>query len=112
MARRQQRIYMPQFRQQMVELVRLGRKYEDLGPEFGCTLVVDPAAVKRAERDELAGQATPRESQAQAGAGSGAPRKGDSLQIQLIDGEEPACYYCLDMRLPWRLASARIFPVN
>lgn len=54
MARRQPRIYMPQFRQQMVELVRLGRKYEDLGPEFGCTLVVDPAAVKRAERDELA----------------------------------------------------------
>ncbi len=48
---KEQRIYTPEFRQQMVELVRLGRKYEDLAEEFGCTSWSIRQWVKRAERD-------------------------------------------------------------
>lgn len=48
---KKQRIYTPEFRQQMVELVRLGRKYEDLAEEFGCTSWSIRQWVKRAERD-------------------------------------------------------------
>jgi transposase len=51
MAKKQQRTYTPEFRQQMVELVRLGRKYEDLAEEFGCTSWSIRQWVKRAERD-------------------------------------------------------------
>ena len=51
MAKKKQRIYTPEFRQQMVELVRLGRKYEDLAQEFGCTSWSIRQWVKRAERD-------------------------------------------------------------
>jgi transposase-like protein len=31
-----QRMYTPEFRQQMVELVRANRKYADMEKEFGC----------------------------------------------------------------------------
>lgn len=48
---KKQRIYTPEFRQQMVELVRLGRTYEDLAEEFGCTSWSIRQWVKRAERD-------------------------------------------------------------
>jgi transposase len=51
MAKKQQRTYTPEFRQQMVELVRLGRKYEELAEEFGCTSWSIRQWVKRAERD-------------------------------------------------------------
>ena len=51
MAKKQQRISTPEFRQQMVELVGLGRKYEDLAEEFGCTSWSIRQWVKQAERD-------------------------------------------------------------
>lgn len=51
MAKKQQRTYTPEFRQQMVELVRLGRRYEDLAEEFGCTSWSIRQWAKRAERD-------------------------------------------------------------
>jgi len=34
---KKQRMYTPEFRQQMVELIRAGRKDEDLEKEFGYT---------------------------------------------------------------------------
>ena len=46
-----QRTYTPEFRQQMVELVRVGRKYDDLAAEFGCSYWSIRQWVKRADRD-------------------------------------------------------------
>lgn len=51
MTKKQQRRYTPEFREQMVELVRLGRKYEDLAEEFGCSSWSIRQWVKQAERD-------------------------------------------------------------
>ena len=48
---KKQRTYTPEFRQQMVELVRVGRKYEELGAEFGCSSWSIRQCVKRADRD-------------------------------------------------------------
>jgi transposase len=45
------RTYTPEFRQQMVELVRAGRKYADLEKEFGCTSWSIRQWVKQANRD-------------------------------------------------------------
>lgn len=46
-----QRKYPPEFRRQMVELVRAGRKFADLEQEFGCTGWSIRQWVKQAERD-------------------------------------------------------------
>jgi transposase len=46
-----QRKYTPEFRQQMVELVRVGRKYADLEKEFGCTGWSIRQWVKQADQD-------------------------------------------------------------
>ena len=43
--------YPPEFRRQMVELVRSGRKYADLGKQFGCTGWSIRQWVKQADRD-------------------------------------------------------------
>ena len=48
---KQQRTYTPEFRQQMVELVRVGRKYDELAQEFGCSSWSIRQWVKRADRD-------------------------------------------------------------
>ena len=48
---KKQRTYTPEFRQQMVELVRAGRKYADLEKEFGCTGWSIRQWVKQADRD-------------------------------------------------------------
>ena len=45
------RKYTPEFRRQMVELVRAGRKFADLAKEFGCTGWSIRQWVKQAERD-------------------------------------------------------------
>ncbi len=47
--------YPPEFRQQMVELVRLGRKPSDLAKEFGCHETIISAWLRQARADELAG---------------------------------------------------------
>jgi transposase len=44
--------YAPEFRRQMVELVRAGRKAEDLGREFGLTGQAIRNWVRQADRDE------------------------------------------------------------
>lgn len=46
-----QRTYTPEFRQQMVELVRVGRRYDELASEFGCSSWSIRQWVKRAARD-------------------------------------------------------------
>ena len=43
--------YTPEFRQQMVELVRAGRKPKQLSQEFGCSHWSIKSWVKQAERD-------------------------------------------------------------
>jgi transposase-like protein len=48
---KKQRTYTPEFRQQMVELVRVGRKYDELAAEFGCSSWSIRQWVKRADRD-------------------------------------------------------------
>jgi transposase len=48
---KKQRTYTPEFRQQMVELVRIGRKYDELAHEFGCSSWSIRQWVKRADRD-------------------------------------------------------------
>ena len=48
---KKQRMYTPEFRQQMVELVRAGRTYADLEKEFGCTGWSIRQWVKQADRD-------------------------------------------------------------
>lgn len=48
---KKQRTYTPEFRQQMVELVRVGRKYDELAQEFGCSSWSIRQWVKRADRD-------------------------------------------------------------
>ena len=45
------RTYTPEFRQQMVELVRAGRKFSELEKEFGCTGWSIRQWVKQADRD-------------------------------------------------------------
>ena len=50
-----QRKYTPEFRQQMVELVRTGRKFDELAKEFGCTGWSIRQWVKQADRDALRG---------------------------------------------------------
>lgn len=47
--------YPPEFRQQMVELVRLGRKPGDLAKEFGCHETSISAWLRQAHADELGG---------------------------------------------------------
>lgn len=48
---KKQRTYTPEFRQQMIELVRTGRKFADLGKEFGCTGWSIRQWVKQADRN-------------------------------------------------------------
>jgi transposase len=43
--------YTPEFRRQMIELVRTGRKPSQLAPEFGCTAWSIQRWVNQAERD-------------------------------------------------------------
>ena len=43
--------YAPEFRQQMVELVRAGRQPKELSKEFGCSHWSIQTWVKQAERD-------------------------------------------------------------
>ena len=47
--------YAPEFRQQMVELVRAGRKPSELAKEFGCHDTSIGAWVRQANADELGG---------------------------------------------------------
>ena len=47
--------YPPEFRQQMVELVRLGRKTSELAKEFGCHETSISSWVRQAHADELGG---------------------------------------------------------
>lgn len=47
--------YPPEFRQQMVELVRLGRKPSDLAKEFGCHETSISAWLRQARADEPGG---------------------------------------------------------
>jgi putative transposase len=46
-----QRVYTPEFRRQMVELHRAGRKFDELAKEFGCTSWSIRQWVKQADRD-------------------------------------------------------------
>ena len=48
---KKQRMYTPEFRQQMVELIQAGRTYEDLEKESGCTGWSILKWVKKADRD-------------------------------------------------------------
>lgn len=48
---KKQRKYTPEFRQQMVELVRAGRAYAELEKEFGCTGWTIRQWVKQADRN-------------------------------------------------------------
>jgi len=45
------RVYTPEFRRQMVELQRVGRGFDELAKEFGCTSWSIRQWVKQAERD-------------------------------------------------------------
>jgi transposase len=45
------RTYTPEFRQQMVALVRAGRKFDELAKEFGCTGWSIRQWVKQADRN-------------------------------------------------------------
>jgi transposase len=45
--------YSPEFRQQMVELVRIGRKPSELAKEFGCHDTSINTWVRQADADEL-----------------------------------------------------------
>ena len=47
--------YAPEFRQQMVELVRLGRKPSELAQEFGCHETSISTWVRQAKADEMGG---------------------------------------------------------
>ena len=47
--------YPPEFRNQMVELLRLGRKPSDLAKEFGCYETSISAWLRQARADELGG---------------------------------------------------------
>ena len=47
--------YPPEFRQQMVELVRVGRKPSELAQEFGCHETSISAWVRQAKVDEMGG---------------------------------------------------------
>jgi transposase len=47
--------YRPEFRQQMVELVRVGRKPSALAQEFGCHETSISAWVRQAKADEMGG---------------------------------------------------------
>ena len=47
--------YAPEFRQQMVELVRAGRKPSELAKEFGCHDTSISAWVRQAKADEAGG---------------------------------------------------------
>jgi len=47
--------YAPEFRQQMVELVRVGRKPRELAKEFGCHETSISAWVRQAQADERGG---------------------------------------------------------
>ncbi len=48
---KKQRMYTPEFRKQMVELVRAGREYANLEKEFGCNGWSIRQWVKQADRD-------------------------------------------------------------
>ena len=47
--------YSPEFRQQLVELVRVGRKPGELAKEFGCHATSIDKWVRQAEADEMGG---------------------------------------------------------
>lgn len=47
--------YAPEFRQQMVELVKAGRKIRELAREFGCHETSISAWVRQAQADEIGG---------------------------------------------------------
>jgi transposase len=47
--------YAPEFRQQMVDLVRVGRKPNELAQEFGCHETSISAWVRQAKADEMGG---------------------------------------------------------
>lgn|SRR5487761_1955744 len=47
--------YSPEFRQQMVELVRVGRKPSELAREFGCHATSIDKWVRQARADEMGG---------------------------------------------------------
>lgn len=47
--------YAPEFRQQMVELVKAGRKPNELAREFGCHATSISAWARQAKADELGG---------------------------------------------------------
>ena len=51
MAKRQRR-YAPEFRQQMVELHRAGRSFNELAEEYGCSSWSIRQWVKQADRDD------------------------------------------------------------
>ena len=46
------RTYTPEFRQQMVALIRAGRSFNELSKEFGCTSWSIRQWVKQADRDD------------------------------------------------------------
>ncbi len=46
-----QRKYLPEFRRQMVELYRAGRRFNELAEEFGCSSWSIRQWVKQADRD-------------------------------------------------------------
>lgn len=49
-------IYAPEFRQQLVELVKAGRKPSELAQEFGCHDTSISVWVRQAKADEQGGQ--------------------------------------------------------
>jgi transposase len=52
---KKQKIYTPEFRRQMVELHRVGRGFDELAKEFGCTSWSIRQWVKQANRDTGSG---------------------------------------------------------
>lgn len=52
---KKQKIYTPEFRRQMVELHRVGRGFDELAKEFGCTSWSIRQWVKQAVRDAGSG---------------------------------------------------------
>jgi transposase len=72
---KKQRTYTPEFRQQMVELVRIGRKYDELAHEFGCSSWSIRQWDKRANRD--------------AGRGDGGLTSEERRELTRLRGESP-----------------------
>ena len=51
--------YAPEFRQQMVELVKAGRKVSELAREFGCHETSISSWVRQAHADQIGGTIDP-----------------------------------------------------